>query len=77
MNLVALPPFEPRASQRCLLRGVRKRNVACMGRLFGNTCLMQQVILNQDLLDTNPDRKEAGNPHQCRVTARSGDRSSA
>ena len=46
MPRLTLPTFTPHDGQRAILRGKRSRNVACMGRRFGKTYLMQEVILN-------------------------------
>ena len=47
MPRLTLPSFTPHPGQATLLRSARKRNVACMGRRFGKTYLLQDVILNQ------------------------------
>lgn len=47
MPKLTLPEFVPHAGQLRILRQARKRNVACMGRRFGKTHLMIDVILNQ------------------------------
>ena len=47
MPSLTLPAFTPHPGQAHLLRSARKRNVACMGRRFGKTYLLQDVILNQ------------------------------
>jgi phage FluMu gp28-like protein len=46
MSRLNLPPFTPHPGQEAILNGVRLRNVACMGRRFGKTHLMTEVILN-------------------------------
>lgn len=47
MPRLTLPDFTPHPGQRALLRQAAKRNVACMGRRYGKTYLMVDVILNQ------------------------------
>ncbi|MBK1710745.1 phage terminase large subunit [Marichromatium gracile] len=47
MTRLVLPPFTPHPRQREILAAHRGRTVACMGRRFGKTHLMQDVILNQ------------------------------
>lgn len=44
---LTLPAFTPHAGQARILAQSRKRNVACMGRRYGKTYLLQDVILNQ------------------------------
>lgn len=43
---VRLPQFIPHNKQREIIKARRRRNVCCMGRRFGKTLLMQEVILN-------------------------------
>lgn len=47
MPSLTLPAFTPHPGQARILAGARKRNVACMGRRYGKTYLLQDVILNQ------------------------------
>lgn len=47
MPRITIPHFNPHPGQRAILRAARKRNVACMGRRYGKTHLMVDVILNQ------------------------------
>lgn len=47
MPRVQLPPFTPHPRQREILRAHRGRTVACMGRRFGKTYLMMDVIVAQ------------------------------
>lgn len=47
MPSLTLPPFTPHPGQARILAAARKRNVACMGRRYGKTYLLQDVILNQ------------------------------
>lgn len=47
MPKLTIPEFIPHAGQLRILHQARKRNVACMGRRFGKTHLMIDVILNQ------------------------------
>ncbi len=47
MPSLTLPDFDPHPGQRAILAAARKRNVACMGRRYGKTYLLQDVILNQ------------------------------
>lgn len=44
MPSLTLPEFIPHEGQRRILRARRKRNVCCMGRRFGKTYLMQEVV---------------------------------
>lgn len=46
MPRLTLPDFAPHAGQKRILAGRRLRNVACMGRRFGKTYLMCEVIMN-------------------------------
>ena len=46
MPRLILPDFDPHPVQLRILRQRRKRNVCCMGRRFGKTYLMVEVILN-------------------------------
>jgi hypothetical protein len=46
MAKLHLPDFTPHEGQRNILRNRRARNVACMGRRFGKTYLMCEVIIN-------------------------------
>ena len=46
MPRLTLPDFAPHAGQKRILAGRRLRNVACMGRRFGKTHLMVEVIVN-------------------------------
>ncbi len=46
MPTLHLPDFTPHPGQRRILAARKPRNVACMGRRFGKTHLMQEVILN-------------------------------
>lgn len=46
MPQLTLPDFTPHAGQRRILTQRRKRNVACMGRRFGKTYLMIEMVLN-------------------------------
>ncbi|MGQ9815607.1 MAG: phage terminase large subunit [Candidatus Roseilinea sp.] len=47
MPAIILPDFQPHEGQRRILAGARKRNVACMGRRFGKTILMAEIIINR------------------------------
>lgn len=47
MPRLTLPDFLPHEGQRRILKAQSKRNVACMGRRYGKTHLMIDVILNQ------------------------------
>ncbi len=47
MPSLTLPAFTPHPGQARILARARKRNVACMGRRYGKTYLLQDVILNQ------------------------------
>lgn len=46
MPRLTLPDFIPHAGQVGILRQAKKRNVACMGRRFGKTFLMNEIVLN-------------------------------
>ncbi len=46
MARLTLPDFDPHPGQRRILAARRKRNVACMGRRYGKTYLMAEVVLN-------------------------------
>lgn len=46
MTRLTLPDFNPHAGQRRILRGRKTRNVACMGRRFGKTFLLLEVLVN-------------------------------
>jgi len=46
MTKLHLPPFTPHPGQQTILAGAAMRNVACMGRRFGKTHLMTELILN-------------------------------
>lgn len=45
-SIITLPDFEPHDGQKIILKGRKQRNVACMGRRFGKTHLMVEVLLN-------------------------------
>jgi predicted phage terminase large subunit-like protein len=47
MTLLTLPPFAPHPGQSRLLRGRGKRTVACMGRRWGKTHLLIEILLNR------------------------------
>jgi hypothetical protein len=47
LTRLTLPDFTPHDGQRRILQARAKRNVACMGRRYGKTHLMIDVILNQ------------------------------
>lgn len=47
MPTLTLPPFEPHPGQRRILRAAKKRTVACMGRRYGKTTLMKEVVINR------------------------------
>jgi len=46
MPRITLPDFTPHPGQRRILAGRRARNVACMGRRYGKTFLLTEVLLN-------------------------------
>lgn len=46
MPRLNLPEFKPHPGQQTILAGAAMRNVACMGRRFGKTHLMTELILN-------------------------------
>lgn len=46
MARLTLPEFTPHPGQRRILAARRKRNVACMGRRYGKTYLMAEVVMN-------------------------------
>ena len=47
MARITLPEFQPHPGQQKILGSAKKRNVACMGRRFGKTYLLVDIILNQ------------------------------
>lgn len=47
MGKIILPPFEPHAGQIRLIKNRRKRNVACMGRRWGKTYGLTEILINQ------------------------------
>lgn len=47
MPRLTLPDFNPHPGQARLLAGAKKRNAVCMGRRWGKTLTLQEVILNR------------------------------
>jgi predicted phage terminase large subunit-like protein len=47
MPSLTLPDFTPHDGQRAILRAMRKRNVACMGRRWGKTHLLIEILINR------------------------------
>lgn len=47
MPKITLPPFDPHPGQLDILRRAKKRNVCCMGRRFGKTLALIEIILNR------------------------------
>lgn len=47
MPSITLPGFTPHPGQARILAAKRKRNVCCMGRRYGKTYLMTEIVLNQ------------------------------
>lgn len=47
MPNLTLPDFNPHDGQRRILKAAKKRNVACMGRRWGKTHLLIEILLNR------------------------------
>ncbi len=47
MPHLTLPEFTPHDGQRRILKSAKKRNVACMGRRWGKTHLLIEILLNR------------------------------